>query len=360
MNINYKINKNEIIKNFNDFFDKNTDKEDFYNSKGKEVQYRNDYYILDKIKAIYLYIINNIKLDIRKEFIHDDDAYKKVINLLIDRVNNKIRSNSNGGIHVSVGYKDKIDFDGSDEKYKEYVILRKQKRTQLIGKIVDELNAVLDNSKNKESGKPVLNANNFIIKEININKEEFIHKILENNDICLQIIENDFIQFDKVYFNLVNHYNINIDQAKEILENIHDKFLNSNKPSELYNKFLKEADDAPKQIYKRFSDPGLENRREKSMDVLKGRGLTARGGGWHNKRGELVATIGDKGEIVWKNNTLSQPTAGGTSQGISSAGKSIEQGFAQQQPAMEPEVETGLSDKELEYIRKMNEDMVSI
>lgn len=114
---------------------------------------------------------------------------------------------------------------------------------------------------------------------------------------------------------------------------------------------IQEADGPKKQIYQRFDDPGIENRREKSMDQLRGRGLTPKGGGWHNKRDELVATIGDRGEIVWKsNNTTNQsPTPFEKTRSYASNKEKIN---LQNQKPIETEVETGLSDKELEYIRK--------
>jgi hypothetical protein len=118
----------------------------------------------------------------------------------------------------------------------------------------------------------------------------------------------------------------------------------------MLNKKIQE-DDPPKQIYKRFDDPGIENRREKSMDQLRGRGLTPKGGGWHNKRGELLATIGDKGEIVWKSNTTTKqsPTPYDQTRTYASNKDKINM---QNQQSQDSVIDTGLSDKELEYIRK--------
>ena len=353
MNINFRIKKNSMVDKFLDYMDEFTDSKDRYISKGKEVQFRREYYILQKIKDIYLFVIEEIKLDIRKEFIHSDKNYKEAMNILMNRVNNKIRSNSNGKLFLDIGSDKKIRFNGDDDQYKEYIISNKNKRKEVIKKIVDEINALLENNIDKEEGRAILNASKVNIKEEEINPVCIINKFLENinSKFIFEIFKGDFSNFDRIFFDFMSEYNIELEKSKKMLENIHSQFIDSEVPINMLNKIIQEAD-TPKQIYKRFSDPGIENRREKSMDVLKGRGLTAAGGGWHNKRGELVATIGDKGEIQWKNNTLTQPPDGGVGQGISSAGQSIEKGFAQQQPVIEPEIETGLSDKELEYIRK--------
>lgn len=353
MNINFRINKNSVTDKFLDYMDEFTDRKDRYISKGKEVQFRREYYILQKIKDIYLFVIEEIKLDIRKEFIHSDKNYKEAMNILMNRVNNKIRSNSNGKLFLDIGSDKKIRFNGDDDQYKEYIISNKNKRKEVIKKIVDEINALLENNIDKEEGRAILNASKVNIKEEEINPVCIINKFLENinSKFIFEIFKGDFSNFDRSFFDFMSEYNIELEKSKKMLENIHSQFIDSEVPVNMFNKRIQEAD-APKQIYKRFSDPGIENRREKSMDVLKGRGLTAAGGGWHNKRGELVATIGEKGEIVWKNSSASTQQQQGNNQNLSSPQPPSSDGFGAPDKSPEDEIETGLSDKELEYIRK--------
>ena len=115
---------------------------------------------------------------------------------------------------------------------------------------------------------------------------------------------------------------------------------------------IQEVAKPKKQIYQRFDDPGIENRREKSMELLRGRNLEPAGGGWHDRRGNLVATIGDRGEIVWKRDP--PPEIKNTSDSYNKTTGGSDGDIAAGQPVVEPEkeVETGLSDKELEYLRK--------
>ena len=100
MNIEYRIDKNKLIDKFNTFIDKSSSPSDTYNSKGKEVQYRNDYTILDKIKEVYKFVVDNIKMDLRREFIHDDKKFYEIFNLLNDRINNKVRARTDGSLYV--------------------------------------------------------------------------------------------------------------------------------------------------------------------------------------------------------------------------------------------------------------------
>ena len=297
MNINYRIDKKELVNSFKDYIASTIDRNDLYSSNGKQVQYRNDYITLEKIKSIYNYIIKYIKLGIRKELIHDDDAYIFIINKLNDRMNNKIRSTSNGKFYMSVGLKDPINFDGNKDQYESY-IYNKANLARLVKKIVEELNAVLENNITQEKDKTVINNN---IKE-HITPVHIINKLLENinKKIILEIFEGNFSNFDKYYFEFMKENNIDLDLAKKMIENIHSSFIDSDVPVNMLNKKIQEVD-PPKQTPSDLVD-----------------------------------------------------------QNISLAGQSIEKGFAQQQPAIEPEIETGLSDKELEYIRKMNENDVSI
>lgn len=346
MKINYKINKKEITEKFKEYTKNNYDENSSYDLNNNNNNINN----LNKIKDIYLYIINNIKLDIRKEFIHDDKAFKSAINLLMNRVNNKIRTNNDGQLYISIGNNDQIKFDGDYEQYKTQLISNLKNQERVIKKMVDELNSVLDGTIKNEEGRVLIK--NRAIEEIQ-NPSDIIKNFLNqiNKDYVLEIFKGNFTNFDKYYFSFMRDNNIDLELSKDMLLNIHEIFINSDLPNDLLNKKINEADDEPKQIYKRFDDPGLENRREKSMDQLRGRGLTPKGGGWHNKRGELVATIGDKGEIVWKSETTTNQNPTPYDQTRSYASNKEKINMQNQQP-IETKIETGFSDDELETIRK--------
>ena len=79
MDIEYRLDKNKMIDKFQTFIDKTSSSSDTYNSKGKEVQYRTDYTVLEKLQAIYRLLVNSVKMDIRREFIHDDDKFYEAL-----------------------------------------------------------------------------------------------------------------------------------------------------------------------------------------------------------------------------------------------------------------------------------------
>lgn len=355
MNLNYKIDKEQILKKFKDYVNSHTDRGDRYNSKGKDVQYRSDYVTLEKIKTLYMFVINNIKIDLRRELIHDDKLFFKVMNNLLNRVNNKIRTKTATSLFISVGVENPIVFDGSEDQYEEYFVFNKTKQAQVMRKIIDELNATLTGDVPEEEGKTIINSNDIPKNPSNIvegmSKEEIADKLIKsiNPDYVLEIFKGNFENFDKEYYTFIKEHDIDESIAKEILSNLHNKF-SSEEPNNILNKKLEE-EEKPKQIYKRFSDPGLENRREKSMDQLKGRGYTSKGGGWYDRRGNFVAKIGDKGEIIWTKDQYDKSDTGGAGAAMGGAPPAAGTPTVGQDGESD-EVETGLSDKELEYIRK--------
>ena len=56
---------------------KHADQEDEYNPKNaKQVGNHRDYFILDKIRAIYNWVIDEVKIELRRKYIHDDKSFK--------------------------------------------------------------------------------------------------------------------------------------------------------------------------------------------------------------------------------------------------------------------------------------------
>ena len=89
---NFQINKKTIVSKFRELVKKHADKEDDYNPKNaKSVGNHRDYFVLDKIRAIYNWIIDEVKIELRRMYIHDDKEYKKVVGKLENYVRNKIR-----------------------------------------------------------------------------------------------------------------------------------------------------------------------------------------------------------------------------------------------------------------------------
>tara|TARA_R110000851_G_scaffold269218_1_gene421884 strand:- start:1504 stop:2658 length:1155 start_codon:yes stop_codon:yes gene_type:complete len=381
MNINYKINKNEIIEKFKDYITSITSPEDNYNSKGKTVQFKSSFNTLEKVKSIYNFIIDKIKLDIRREFIHDDVAFKKVIGMLETRVNNKIRSKTDGEMFLKVGVEKPIVFDGDEEGYEEWVVRNKTKQYQVVRKAVEELNAVLEGNPPPEEGKTIIND---IDKNMNYNKndltnEEVVEKILENiqPEHILELFAGIFNNFDEQYNKFVRENNIDVNIADVVLETFHKKCVNN---SMFANKVNSIDEDKRSTDVTSSADIALKKKRNQSITILKNRGLEASGPVWVNASGVTVAKLLDNGNIKYITNkevdeikvealadgsTSDKPNEEEENDSDSSSDQSnIQQAtddiISQQsggnepedEPEDEPEVETGLNNKELETLRK--------
>lgn len=352
----FRFNKKDMIEKFKNYINRNATDSDTYGSSGKEVQYRNEYYTLDKIRTIYKHLINLNKLDIRKEFIHDDDQFYNVLNQLYNRVENKIRSRSDGDLYMSVGVEDPLVFDGSDDQYKEYVFNNKQKQQQLIRRIVDELNSVLEKNAPKEEDRAILIDTDLPPKKKDLTNEDVANILLQNipEEYIVELHRGKFVNFDKSFNVFIREHGIDEALAKDILGDLHTVCAHN----EIFWNRVDEAD--------RVSDVGastavtpLQKRRKDSREKLHSQGLEPRGGVWKDKEGNSVAKIDDKGNIERIDSSGPAAKAG---QSISAAISDFQQQNPTpssedfEQPEEEEEVETGLGDKELETVRKTFED----
>ena len=73
----FQIDKKDTVSKFIDFAKKHSERADDYNPKNaKPVSNHRNYFILDRIRALYHWIIDEAKLDIRRKYIHNDKEYK--------------------------------------------------------------------------------------------------------------------------------------------------------------------------------------------------------------------------------------------------------------------------------------------
>tara|TARA_R110000744_G_C19283672_1_gene553866 strand:- start:81 stop:1196 length:1116 start_codon:yes stop_codon:yes gene_type:complete len=368
MNVNYKIDKNDIIGKFKHYIDNrpNNDR-DNYNSKGKEVQYRSAYNTLGKIKSVYMYVINLVKLDIRREFIHDDEAFKKALGLLITRVNNKIRSRSDGSIFLKVGVEKPIVFTGDEDEYEEWLVNNKTKQTQVVRKISEELNSVLAGEEIEEEGKTIINDTDLPPAKKTMTSEEIAVKIMESipSEYTLELFTGKYDNFDKHYNIFIKENKIDLGLAGQLLGRLHMMCIQN----EQFNKNIEEAladgqpnkDDNKKDTQDKpqstsdvgsTTDDAQEKKRKQSMKTLRDRGLEASGGAWQNAAGKTVAKIDDNGNIKYNTDDSDSEGSGGQSAIQQAAADITSQQDDGEEKEDEPEVETGLDNKELETLRK--------
>ena len=161
--MNFQFNKNKTVDDFKRYIKKFEKPEDDYNpSNAKKLQTPSNYYVLDRIRSLYQWVLKNSILDLRHNYIHNDDEFKQLKGDIENYIRNKIRSRSDGLIYMKV--KD-VTFDGNQDQYKDHLVKNKTKLFSLVRKIVDDLNGFLNGEAEVDKNKPVLN-DDYIKEEV--------------------------------------------------------------------------------------------------------------------------------------------------------------------------------------------------
>lgn len=217
--MNYQINKKAIVSKFKEFIDSKETKEDDYGKKKnkKSVSPLDKYEILSQFKFLYTWLLNKIKLDIRKTYIHDDAEFYKIYNALQSHINNKIRTNSQGQIYLSVN-NNKVTLYGKESEQENYITANKNNLVNLFRSIVDEINSLLSGDLPADDNRVMLRASAELQNEqwksekiSKINVENVAFNIINNipEDIILSIHScgkfNEFSNiFKEVYNNIID------------------------------------------------------------------------------------------------------------------------------------------------------------
>lgn len=236
--MNYIINKKNIINKFRDYINKKITKADKFDPKnGKEVSPLDKYETLSNILLLYKWLLDNIKLDIRRHYIHNDKEFSIAYNKLISHINNKIRSGKQGLIYLSVN-NGKYIFTGDNQQYKDMLVKNKNTLVNVMRAIVDELNSVISGTYTPEDGKVMLRDRLMEIQSEwdNIKKEYTIEEIAEHfiNTLPEDIIESihnssRFEEFNKLFkeeYNRILSAEDNYFFRKSVVENITEDNIN--------------------------------------------------------------------------------------------------------------------------------------
>ena len=201
--MHFEINKKNTVEKFRDYVKKFDDRSDQYDPEyGKKTKTPTNYYVLDRIRSLYQWVLQDSMLNLRHFYIHDDDEFKKIKGDVENFIRNKIRSRSDGTIYLKVG---SIEFNGSKEQYKEYIVKNRSKLLSVIRKIVDDLNSFFAGEDEKDSNKPILN-------DINIVKEEEVEQPVEEPEVesTEEVVEEDkeiFIETDLNFKSILEEMN---------------------------------------------------------------------------------------------------------------------------------------------------------
>ena len=222
----FKIDKKEILSKFRNFANKHAEREDDYNpAHSRTTDHPSGYFILDRIRALYHWVIEEIKIDLRREYINNDDKYKKVFGELENYARNKIRAESDGTMYLRVN--NKLTFRGDKKQYRDELVQSRNKQISVVKNIVDELNAFLRNEEPEDENKPILNDTSLKRTYKEHTAEEIADIILQEvpQDYLLEISKHNFINFNNKMYILMNKYNITAADTKEILNKIQESFI---------------------------------------------------------------------------------------------------------------------------------------
>ena len=71
---NFQIDKKEILSKFKDLANKHAEREDDYNpAHSRTTDHPSGYFILDRVRALYHWIIEETKIDLRRKYIVNDN-----------------------------------------------------------------------------------------------------------------------------------------------------------------------------------------------------------------------------------------------------------------------------------------------
>jgi len=223
---NFQIDKKEILSKFKDLANKHAEREDDYNpNHSRTTDHPSGYFILDRIRALYHWVIEEIKIDLRREYINNDDKYKKAIGELENYARNKIRAETDGTMYLRIN--NKLTFRGDKKQYRDELVQSRNKQISVVKNIVDELNNFLRNEPPEDENKPILNDMSLKRTYKEHSASEIADIILQEvpQDYLLEISKHNFINFNNKMYILMNKYNITAADTKEILNKIQESFI---------------------------------------------------------------------------------------------------------------------------------------
>ena len=221
----FQIDKKEILSKFRNFANKHAEREDDYNPQhSRTTNNPTGYFILDRIRSLYHWIIDQIKIDLRRKYIHDDKQFKKAVGELENYARNKIRAQKDGTMYLRVN--NQLTFSGDKKQYREELVQSVNKQISVVKKIIDELNNFLRNEEPEDENKPILNDISLKRTYKEHTAEEVANIILQEvpEDYLLEIAEQKFENFNNKLYVLLDQYNVTAADTKDVLLKIQESF----------------------------------------------------------------------------------------------------------------------------------------
>ena len=239
----FQIDKKEILSKFKELVNKHSEREDDYNPEhARSTNNPTGYYILDRVRSLYHWIIEQIKIDLRRKYIQDDEQFKKVFGNLENYARNKIRAQKDGTMYLRVN--NQLTFSGDKKQYRDELVQSRNKQISVVKKIVDELNNFLRDEEPEDENKPILNDTSVKRTYKEHTAEEVANIILQEvpEDYLLEITEQKFENFNNKLYVLLDQYNVTAADTKDVLLKIQESFTPQEESDEA------EADSAESEI----------------------------------------------------------------------------------------------------------------
>ena len=221
----FQIDKKEILSKFKELVNKHSEREDDYNPEhARSTNNPTGYYILDRVRSLYHWIIEQIKIELRRKYIQDDEQFKKVFGNLENYARNKIRAQKDGTMYLRVN--NQLTFLGDEKTYRENLVQSKNKQLSVVKKIIDEFNGVLAGKEEEDENKPVLNDALVKREYKELPSAEVADIILQHMpaDYLLEIAEQNFENFNNRLYVLLDQYKVTAADTKDILLKIQESF----------------------------------------------------------------------------------------------------------------------------------------
>ena len=221
----FQIDKKEILSKFKELVNKHSEREDDYNPEhARSTNNPTGYYILDRVRSLYHWIIEQIKIELRRKYIQDDEQFKKVFGNLENYARNKIRAEKDGTMYLRVN--NQLTFRGDKKQYRDELVQSRNKQISVVKKIVDELNGFLRDEEPEDENKPILNDTSVKRTYKEHTAEEVANIILQEipEDYLLEITEQKFENFNNKLYVLLDQYNVTAADTKDVLLKIQESF----------------------------------------------------------------------------------------------------------------------------------------
>ncbi len=220
MSETFKIDKENVVEYFKNFA-KQKEKDDrrskqIDNFKDEENTKLLD--VLERIRYLYEIILKKVLLDLRSFYIHDDEKFNELKNILRSYVKNKIKSKSDGRMYIKIN--NEKEFDGDLSKYYEYFVNDKVLLEKMVRAITNELNSYLDGSLIDDSNKSIM----YDIENSNLESvDAVISKILDSIDpeFFLELNNCNFGNFDKNFSLVATNLGLSDDRINSVLADLH-------------------------------------------------------------------------------------------------------------------------------------------